>query len=95
MRASLAAELSRTGPPARVACALVTGMLAVAAGFSNHTHPTSHRASATAAVGHTAFVAEAEQVCARPVSAHAGQPFPVAGFDPEQPRPSQLPTVGD
>lgn len=43
----------------------------------------------------TAFVAQANAVCAQAVAKHAGHSFPVAGFDPEHPDPSQLPAVAD
>lgn len=46
----------------------------------------------TPPAGHVAFLASVDRVCARAVAAH---PFPLPGFDPEHPRPSQLPTAGN
>jgi hypothetical protein len=62
---------------------------------------TSRAADSTSSGGaspsgaHASFIATVEQVCARAVAAHAGHAFPLANFDPENPRPSQLPVVGD
>lgn len=50
---------------------------------------------ASAASAHSAFLTAVSDVCARAVSAHAGHPFPVSGFDPDQPDPDQLPAVGN
>jgi hypothetical protein len=44
---------------------------------------------------HGAFVASVNDVCDRAVRAHQGHDFPVEGFDPLNPDPSQLPTIGD
>lgn len=44
---------------------------------------------------HGAFVALVSEVCDRAVRAHQGHDFPVEGFDPLNPDPSQLPAVGD
>jgi hypothetical protein len=41
------------------------------------------------------FVASVDGICSRAVAAHQGHPFPVANFDPEHPKPSQLPAVGN
>jgi hypothetical protein len=54
-----------------------------------------HAAPPTPTSAHGAFVALVSHVCDRAVSAHQGHDFPVEGFDPLNPDPSQLPTVGD
>jgi hypothetical protein len=62
-------------------------LLATACGSS--TAPAGRAGAADQA----AFRAAVDKVCARAVAAHASHSFPVPGFDPEQPDPSQLPTV--
>lgn len=49
----------------------------------------------TASAAEHAFFRSVDAVCAKAVAAHAGHEFPVQGFDPESPDPSQLPAVGD
>jgi len=51
--------------------------------------------SAASGHSHARFVSAVEHVCARAVGRHDGHAFPVAGFDPEHPDPSQLPRVGE
>jgi hypothetical protein len=51
--------------------------------------------SAASGDPHARFVSAVEHVCARAVGRHDGHAFPVAGFDPEHPDPSQLPRVGE
>jgi hypothetical protein len=41
-----------------------------------------------------AFRTSVERICGRAVTAHGGHAFPVNGFDPLHPQPSQLPAVG-
>jgi hypothetical protein len=72
--------------------ALITSVLVPAACGSSGRHA---GASGTPGGGHTAFIASVDKVCARAVAAHQGHPFPVTGFDPENPNPDKLPAVAN
>jgi hypothetical protein len=83
----------------RTVCAslsFVTAAMAVSScsGASPTTRATTTAVTA-GSTGHAAFVARVDAVCADAVAKHAGHPFPIPGFEPEHPTPSQLPAVGD
>jgi len=75
-----------TGPALLTAAILLAGCGGTAPPGSNET---------TGGTTRPAFLARVDSVCARAVTRHAGDPFPVTDFDPEHPDPSQLPAVGD
>lgn len=67
----------------------VMAVTVVGCGGSSATGPTG------ADPQHSAFLAAVDLVCARAVARHAGHVLPVAPFDPEHPRPGELPAVAD
>jgi hypothetical protein len=73
----------------------LAAVIALAAACSTSPRLTSGTASRTATANHAAFLTEINHVCAHSIAAHASHPFPLADFNPEQPDPSQLPTVGN
>lgn len=65
----------------------IGAVVALVAGCGSGASPS--RASTASA--RSAFLSAVSDMCARAVSAHAGHPFPVSGFDPDHPDPDQLP----
>lgn len=81
-------RVSRTGPVA--GASMVVALVAVAGCGAGSAHDDD-----TPRTQHSVFLRSVDAVCTRAVAMHAGHAFPVADFDPENPKPSQLPAVAD
>lgn len=88
--------MSRTNPQPRLArLAAIAAIVVLAAGCAASSKPATGTAPRLAPNSHAAFLASVNQICGRAVAAHAGHPFPLTDFDPEHPKPQQLPMVGN
>jgi hypothetical protein len=95
MRAPAAPAAAHPAACAAARLGLLAALLLLATACSAGPGPAGTTSAGTPQTGHAAFLAAVDVVCARAVSAHAGHPFPLPVFDPEHPRPGQLPTVGN